>query len=75
MKRRSAIRSARRAALDDWIKEVAPSAEHTQWFGHDPARWAEFQRCYWAELREQSAALDRVRALARAQVVTLVYGA
>jgi len=67
--------SKAKAALDEWIKEVAPSTELRKWFGHDPARWAEFQRRYRAELSGQSAVLDRIRALARAQVVTLVYSA
>jgi uncharacterized protein YeaO (DUF488 family) len=67
--------SKAKAALDDWIKEVAPSTELRKWFGHDPARWAEFQRRYRAELRAQSDALDRIRALARSRVVTLVYSA
>jgi len=67
--------SKAKAALDDWIKDVAPSTELRKWFGHDPARWAEFQRRYRAELREQSEALDRIRVLARAGVVTLVYSA
>jgi uncharacterized protein YeaO (DUF488 family) len=63
------------AALDDWIKDVAPSTGLRKWFGHDPGRWTEFQRRYRAELCEQAAALDRVRSLARAGVVTLVYSA
>ena len=67
--------SKAKAALDDWIKDVAPSTELRKWFGHDPARWAEFQRRYRAELREQSEALDRIRVLAKAGVVTLVYSA
>ena len=67
--------SKAKAALDDWIKDVAPSTELRKWFGHDPARWAEFQRRYRAELRGQSEALDRIRVLAKAGVVTLVYSA
>ena len=67
--------SKAKAALDDWIKDVAPSTELRKWFGHDPARWAEFQRRYRAELRGQSVALDRIHELARARVVTLVYSA
>ncbi|MGE0801976.1 MAG: DUF488 domain-containing protein [Lautropia sp.] len=63
------------AALDDWIKDIAPSTELRQWFGHDPARWEEFQRRYRAELRQHGEALDRIRALARTATVTLVYGA
>jgi uncharacterized protein YeaO (DUF488 family) len=67
--------SKAKAALDDWIKEIAPSTELRKWFGHDPARWTEFERRYRAELLEQSAALNRVRDLARKHVVTLVYSA
>jgi uncharacterized protein YeaO (DUF488 family) len=63
------------AALDEWIKEVAPSAELRQWFGHDPERWPEFQRRYRAELQQHTQELDRIRALARTQTVTLVYSA
>ena len=63
------------AALDEWIKEVAPSTALRKWFGHDPARWAEFQRRYREELRGQSAELDRIRDLARTRLVTLVYSA
>ena len=67
--------SKAKAALDDWVKEVAPSTELRKWFGHDPARWTEFQRRYRVELRGQSEALDRIRDLARTGVVTLVYSA
>ena len=67
--------SKAKAALDDWIKEVAPSTELRKWFNHDPARWTEFQRRYRAELHEHCDALDTIRALAKAHVVTLVYSA
>lgn len=67
--------SKSKAALDDWMKDIAPSTELRQWFGHDPARWAEFQRRYKAELRQHGEQLDRIRALARTQTVTLIYGA
>lgn len=67
--------SKEKAALDDWIKAVAPSTELRKWFGHDPARWAEFQQRYRAELRAQPQALDQIRALAAKGVVTLVYSA
>lgn len=63
------------AALDDWIKEVAPSPGLRQWFGHDPERWSEFRRRYTAELRAQTDALERIRALARKRPVTLIYAA
>jgi uncharacterized protein YeaO (DUF488 family) len=65
--------SKAKAALDDWMKDIAPSTELREWFGHDPARWAEFQRRYRAELRQHGDDLDRIRDLARTQTVTLVY--
>lgn len=63
------------AAIDRWMKDLAPSAELRQWFGHDPARWIEFRRRYAAEVRARPELLDELRALARAGVVTLVYAA
>jgi len=63
------------ATVDRWLKEIAPSTELRQWFGHDPARWPEFRRRYTEELRQHEAVLDEIRALAREGTVTLVYGA
>jgi uncharacterized protein YeaO (DUF488 family) len=72
-------RGVRRAdlPLDDWAREVAPSTELRQWFGHDEARWAEFQRRYRGELKH-SAAHARFDELARRAAhgtVTLVFSA
>jgi len=49
------------AHLDAWVKDVAPSTELRRWYGHEPARFAEFRRRYAAELREP----ERAKALAR----------
>lgn len=62
-------------ALDQWAKELAPSTELRQWFGHHPARWAEFQQRYAQELRAHAPALGALRTLARKGRITLVYGA
>ena len=67
--------SKQKAAVDEWMKEIAPSAELRQWFGHDPAKWPEFQRRYKAELRQHAVELERLRAFAANGVLTLVYGA
>jgi uncharacterized protein YeaO (DUF488 family) len=61
--------------LDGWLKDVAPSPELRRWFAHDPAKWIEFRRRYFAELRSREAALEPLRAAARTGPVTLVYGA
>jgi uncharacterized protein YeaO (DUF488 family) len=63
------------ATLDDWTKDLAPTTELRKWFGHDPARWEEFQHRYRAELQDHAAELDHIRALAAKSVVTLVYAA
>ncbi|TPM35131.1 DUF488 domain-containing protein [Mesorhizobium sp. B2-3-4] len=63
------------AALDLWLKEIAPSDELRAWFGHEPARWAEFQKRYRAELDGNDEAVSRLRALLGGGKVTLLYGA
>ena len=67
--------SKERADLSEWMKDIAPSTALREWFGHDPARWAEFQRRYRAELQGHQVELDQIRALAQKGVVTLVYSA
>lgn len=67
--------SKQKAALDLWMNEIAPSSELRRWFGHDPNRWREFQRRYREELRQHGEELNRIRELAKAQHVTLVYSA
>lgn len=62
------------ARIDLWLKDVAPSTELRQWFGHDPERWPEFQTRYRAELKGNPA-LTELRKMARKGKVTLVYAA
>jgi uncharacterized protein YeaO (DUF488 family) len=63
------------AAIDVWIKSIAPSTALRKWFGHDPARWPEFRRRYAAELRDHPDELAELRARARRRTVTLVFAA
>lgn len=63
------------ADLDEWARDLAPSAELRRWFAHDPARFAEFRRRYTIELAGQEEKLSELRRRARAGTVTLVYGA
>ena len=63
------------AAIDEWVKEIAPSTSLRKWFGHDPARWQEFRRRYAAEVRERPEDLRNLRAQARRGLITLVYSA
>jgi uncharacterized protein YeaO (DUF488 family) len=63
------------AAIDQWVKDVAPSTGLRKWFDHDPARWQEFRRRYAAEARGHPDELRNLRDLARQGPVTLVYSA
>ncbi|HSC08216.1 MAG TPA: DUF488 family protein [Steroidobacteraceae bacterium] len=63
------------AALDDWLRELAPSSRLRRWFGHDPRRWSEFRIRYHAELRQHAPRLDALRRRAAQERVTLLYGA
>jgi len=63
-----------KAAIDLWMKEVAPSPALRTWFDHREDRFGEFSRRYRAEL-EHSPAAAELQALAEKRKVTLVYGA
>lgn len=63
------------AALDAWLRDLAPSTELRKWFAHDPDHWPEFRRRYRAELRKHSPELRALRQQAARQRVTLLYGA
>ncbi len=67
--------SRKEAALDLWLKEIAPTAELREWFGHKPERFEEFSKRYGHELSENPA-VDTLQALvADKPKVTLLYGA
>lgn len=63
-----------KARVDAWLKEVGPSTALRTWFGHDPARWPEFQRRYHRELANSGAA-QPVADLARRGPITLLFAA
>lgn len=64
-----------KAAVDLWMKEIAPSTTLRKWFDHDPAKWNEFKKRYRKELignKDQVAVLKKYLSNGP---VTLVYGA
>jgi uncharacterized protein YeaO (DUF488 family) len=61
--------------IDEWIRDLAPSTRLRQWFDHDPARWEEFQRRYFQELRGKEGPLRGLLERIQRGRVTLVYGA
>lgn len=66
--------SKERAHLDAWCKEVAPSTDLRQWYGHVPERYPEFAQRYREELRDpdHAAALAQLEAFANAGTLTLL---
>ena len=70
--------SKERAHLDAWLKELAPSTELRKWFAHDPSKYAEFQRRYFAELEANSEAKSIIADLnqrSKSENITLLYSA
>lgn len=64
------------AHIDAWMKEVAPSDGLRKWFGHDPTRWADFQKKYRAELAKKKELLAELNAMEKEHdKVTLLFGA
>jgi uncharacterized protein YeaO (DUF488 family) len=63
-----------RAAIDDWCKQIAPSARLRTWYAHDPEKFEEFSRRYRTELQqpERAAALSHLRELAQGGTLTLL---
>jgi uncharacterized protein YeaO (DUF488 family) len=67
--------SKENAHIDLWLREIGPSTALRKWFNHDPARWAEFQRRYDAELKEKATLLATIKKHAKTKPVTLLYSA
>lgn len=59
--------------LEVWLKEVAPSDELRHWYSHEPAKWKEFRRRYFAELKSQREAVQTLLGAARGGDITLLY--
>ena len=59
--------------IDGWLKDAGPSTELRKWFSHDPAKWQEFRRRYFAELDRTPDAWAPIRDAARHGTVTLLY--
>lgn len=67
--------SKERAALDEWLKDVAPSDKLRTWYGHDPKRFDQFKKKYIHEL-DQNPATKQLFDLVKAHsTLTLLYGA
>lgn len=60
---------------DLWLRDAAPSTELRKWFGHDPDKWDEFRRRYFAELRANAEAVAAIQERLEQGTVTLLYSA
>jgi uncharacterized protein YeaO (DUF488 family) len=58
-----------------WLKDVAPSQDLRKWYSHDVAKWDEFQKRYWTELKSRPAAWQPLLEAAKKGTVTLLYSA
>ena len=65
----------REARIDEWLKELAPSAKLRKWFRHDPDRWKEFKKRYAAELDDQRENVEQLWRESHKCTVTLLFGA
>ncbi|MBY5812547.1 DUF488 domain-containing protein [Rhizobium leguminosarum] len=63
------------AAVDIWLKGIAPSPALRRWFGHEPAKWTEFQRRYRDELEKNPSAVEELKRQIRLEDATLLYAA
>lgn len=67
--------SKEKAALDLWLKDIAPSADLRAWYGHEPEKWPEFRRRYLQEIKENPEAVDELRRRLKQGRVTFVFAA
>ena len=65
--------SKEKAKVDVWIKEIAPSTELRRWYGHDPHKWAEFKKRYFAELEASPENVETILEEVQAGIVTFLY--
>jgi uncharacterized protein YeaO (DUF488 family) len=65
--------SRSRLRLDAWLPGVAPSASLRKWYSHDLAKWADFKKRYFVELRSAQEGIDELVRLARRGTLTLVF--
>jgi uncharacterized protein YeaO (DUF488 family) len=63
------------ARIDEWLRDIAPSAQLRKWFSHEPSKWAEFKKRYREELKDKRELIDRLRSEAENGTLTLLYSA
>ncbi len=61
------------AAIDEWLKDIAPSTDLRKWYSHDPEKWEGFKKRYMAELKRKIETIERLRAESNKHTVTLLF--
>ena len=61
--------------VDEWMREIAPSAELRKWFGHDPSKYEDFKKRYFMELEKKKDLIEKIRKEGKQGTVTLIYSA
>ena len=66
-----------KAAIDEWLKDIAPSDELRKWFSHDPEKWQEFKKRYKKELSDSDKAslVKKLKAEAKKGTITFLFAA
>lgn len=67
--------SKEKAAINEWLKEIAPSDLLRKWFGHQESLFDEFQKKYQDELKSKTDELKHLQTISHSQNLTLVYSA
>jgi uncharacterized protein YeaO (DUF488 family) len=65
--------SKEKARVDVWARSIAPSNELRRWYGHDPAKWQEFRRRYFAELDANPEGVAELRVALGSRPATLLF--
>ena len=63
------------AAIDEWLKDIAPSTELRKWYSHDPAKWGELKKRYKIELKDKIGIVDRLRQESKKRTITFLFSA
>jgi uncharacterized protein YeaO (DUF488 family) len=61
------------AQVDRWVKEIAPTTELRKWYNHDPDKWPEFKRRYFAELDEHTEFINEFTKTIKERNVTFLF--
>ena len=62
-----------KARIDLWVKDVAPSTALRRWYGHEPSKWEEFKKRYFAELDGQPDAVRELQQRCRRKSCTFLF--